>query len=304
LDAQWTVLETLANSIRVTSPEAQRAALDAISADGSIIAWAGFADTSGTVLAASHGLLVGNNVSSRPWFLGGVKGPFAGDVHEAKLLAHLLQASDGSPPRFLDYSLPVFGADGSATGTVGIHIDFAWAESKIEQMAAALGIDVVLVSQDGTPIISTVPGLVGSDQLAALRLSSIGSERATLEKWPDGKQYFSVVKEVGGQDGRPSFGWRLIGRIEGSAFNQLLNTAYSAPLIAILALFSLLGLTTVLFIRLFVVPFEQLTASAAAVSNGEDVYPYESGRTRELASLSASLSKLQSGRDILNQPST
>ena len=49
------------------------------------------------------GMLVGGDVSERPWFQGALKGSFLGDVHAAKLLAKLLPApADGEPLRFID----------------------------------------------------------------------------------------------------------------------------------------------------------------------------------------------------------
>jgi hypothetical protein len=193
--------------------------------------------------------------------------------------------------------MPVKGKNGATIGVIGLHINFSWAEEKIRSIAAALGIDALLMSQDGTPIISTLGGQEGLKDLAAFRLSSLGSSRATLETWPDGRQYFSVVSKVGAEAGQPSFGWRLIGRIEGSAFSTLAADSYSAPLISILVLFSLLGIATVFFVRMFFAPLEKLAANAEQISLGKDIYPFESRRTAELGSLSESLARLQSRAD-------
>ncbi|MCP2936172.1 hypothetical protein NK983_26135, partial [Salmonella enterica subsp. enterica serovar Typhimurium] len=52
--------------------------------------WIGVADLDGVVQAATHDLLLGQNVAQRPWFAGGLDGVFIGDLHEALLLAKLL----------------------------------------------------------------------------------------------------------------------------------------------------------------------------------------------------------------------
>jgi nitrate/nitrite-specific signal transduction histidine kinase len=72
---------------------------------------------------------------------------------------------------------------------------------------------------------------------------------------------------------------------------QLLSTA----LVFNLAAFgSLLLLLTLLFIVSFIRPFHHLAINAKAVADGEDVYPYESARTSELATIGNALAKLQS----------
>lgn len=65
-------------------------------------AWIGVTDASGRVRAATGGLLEGQDVSTRPWFQQGRRGPWLGDVHEAKLLATLLPPALDGPRRFVD----------------------------------------------------------------------------------------------------------------------------------------------------------------------------------------------------------
>lgn len=54
-----------------------------------------------------------------------------------------------------------------------------------------------------------------------------------------------------------------------------------------------LMIATVAFVRAFVRPISALADDATAIANGEDVYPCELKRTRELAALSAALARLQ-----------
>lgn len=60
--------------------------------------WIGVADASGRVQVATGGLLEGVDVSKRPWFSRGMKGPYTGDVHDALLLSKLLGKSGGGAP--------------------------------------------------------------------------------------------------------------------------------------------------------------------------------------------------------------
>jgi hypothetical protein len=56
---------------------------------------------------------------------------------------------------------------------------------------------------------------------------------------------------------------------------------------------ALLLLLTLLFIVSFIRPFHHLALNAKAIANGEDVYPYESARTSELATIGSALATLQ-----------
>lgn len=91
-------------------------------------AWIGFADTDGRVHAATRGMLEGQSVVQRPWFIDGLKQPFIGDVHEALLLAKLLgPRSDSEPFRFVDVAHPVHDASGRLLGVLGAHLSWDWA---------------------------------------------------------------------------------------------------------------------------------------------------------------------------------
>lgn len=85
-------------------------------------AWIGLASPTGSVRAASGGLLLNADVAQRPWFKAGINGPFVGDLHEAVLLSKLLPPQkDGAPLRFLDFAAPVPGPDGPPLGVLAAH---------------------------------------------------------------------------------------------------------------------------------------------------------------------------------------
>lgn len=91
-------------------------------------AWIGFADTSGRVHAATRGMLEGQSVIQRPWFIAGMKQPFIGDVHEAVLLSNLLgPRQDSEPFRFVDVAHPVHDVSGRLLGVLGAHLSWDWA---------------------------------------------------------------------------------------------------------------------------------------------------------------------------------
>ena len=90
------------------NPAELRRALEQLQSTFSDMAWIGFADVGGKVVAATGGLLEGKSVAARPWFKEGLKQIVIGDVHEATLLAQLLtQQENGEPYRFVDLAFPI-----------------------------------------------------------------------------------------------------------------------------------------------------------------------------------------------------
>ena len=119
-------------------------------------AWIGVADPSGIVRAATGNLLVGANVTQRPWFQEGTNRLHVGDVHDAKLLGALLpKGSDGEPQRFVDFAAPIL-RDGQLIGVLGMHGSWEWTRSAIEALlpedAAARQIQVLITNRSGMVI--------------------------------------------------------------------------------------------------------------------------------------------------------
>ncbi|MEY8878820.1 MAG: ATP-binding protein [Leptothrix sp. (in: b-proteobacteria)] len=114
-------------------------------------AWIGLADPSGQVRAATGGLLLGQSVAERPWFVAGQSGPHIGDLHEARLLSLLLPPLDaaGTKLRFIDLVAPVRDTDGHLLGVLGAHAHWRWAERVLRPVsglhAEAAGLQLMIV---------------------------------------------------------------------------------------------------------------------------------------------------------------
>lgn len=99
--------------------------------------WIGFADMQGIVQSASGDLLLGQDVSQRPWYQQGRRGSFIGDLHEALLLAKLLPTEPGAGPlRFIDFAAPVLDANGAQIGVVAAHAHWSWADAIMSRLEA------------------------------------------------------------------------------------------------------------------------------------------------------------------------
>jgi signal transduction histidine kinase/CheY-like chemotaxis protein len=94
--------------------------------------WVGYTDTNGTVKAATQGMLVGKDVSMRPWFIEGQIKNTTIDVHDAILLAKMLKEDDAhSPMRFIDVASPVLDKKGTPIGVLGGHLSISWLNSQL-----------------------------------------------------------------------------------------------------------------------------------------------------------------------------
>ncbi len=158
------------------NPTELRRSLEQLQSTFADLAWIGFANVEGKVVAATGGLLEGASVASRPWFKEGLQRLAIGDVHEAVLLAQLLaQRENGEPYRFVDLAFPVRDSNGKLLGVLGGHLNWDWASQLIKDVEANDGdTDTSLSIIDKNGIV-----LVGPDRGTA-RYS--GAELANILK--------------------------------------------------------------------------------------------------------------------------
>jgi HD-GYP domain-containing protein (c-di-GMP phosphodiesterase class II)/HAMP domain-containing protein len=196
----------------------QRLLLERVQSSYPDYAWIGLADAQGRVLVSTGGLLEGVDVSSRPWFVGGMQGPFVGDVHEAKLLAELLPAPDGEPLRFVDVAAPLYSRDGRLIGVLGAHLSWSWVANAERALRSQLPperqIELRLVRADGMVLLGP-----GAKEAQILTLASLADSVATttgyrVEPWPDGGTYLTGYSRSRGHRTYPGLGWVVLVRQE------------------------------------------------------------------------------------------
>ena len=292
LHSDWADLKFLAAAIPGTEGAQLRSLMDGVRADGGRVAWVGFADVDGIVRQASAGMLIGVDASQRPWFRNGLSGDYAGDVHEAVLLRDLL-GREGGEPRFVDLAMPVRTGGGDVIGVAAMHIDFDWAATTLDEIAEKLGLDLFLLSADGTIVLATNDTTPTPAELTILNAARTGAATSGREVWPDGRSYFSSLVPRVGYGDLPNFGWRLVGRLDGEAFKPDLTSFRQAGLWALVGIVAILLLLTAAFILFFIRPVEDVADKADRIADGEDIYPPDHRRTRETALLSAAIARLQ-----------
>lgn len=292
LHADWRDLSFLASQYSGSQTRVQ-GLMEGVRGDGARISWIGFARPDGRVMQATGGLLVGESVAERPWFRNGLRGHFAADVHEAVLLARLLGPSNGEAPRFVDLALPVRDQSGNVAGVLGMHIDAAWVETTLEELARSLGLELFLVGASGDVALSSTDEVPEPQSLEILRTARTGNTTALRETWPNGETYFaSFVPQVGYSD-LPDFGWALVGRLDPDQFRPGLDSAWRGLTLILGGALVLLVALTLGFVLAFVRPLQGVVDAAERIATGEDIYPPEPRAPREARQLSGALARLQ-----------
>lgn len=293
---EWQRVERAADRVSgVFDPALAEATIAGLEPNIDKVTWIGIADRNGTVLAASAGLLEGENVAQRPWFQQGLAGPFAGDVHEAVLLAKLLESNNDDPIRFVDFSAPILDERGQVAGVLGAHLNWAWVEQLVGEAAGRLRLDAFILNRAGTVILQTDPTVADVSGLRSFRAAALGVQATENEVWPDGETYFATTLPQFTYQSLPSFGWSMVARLDPayvqgaeSAFRtQMLLTAAGVFLL-VLALF---GAITAILLR----PLRTLAENLLRLARGEPTpFVREHRRFREATILSDAIALLQS----------
>lgn len=270
-----------------------RDSLNALQQSYPSYAWVGLADAQGVVKVASGKLLENQSVIKRPWFIHGQQAPFIGDIHEAVLLSKLLPQpqATGEPLRFVDFTAPVFQADGQLAGVLAAHVLWDWVEQTVRGVLSvkhkSAEIDVLIVDKDGH-IISPYAA-VGREQLP----QQLSADQAfTVANWPTSGDYLYTVAQLEGKLAQ-QLGWRVIVRqpLQHALAsvtlvrNSLLSFELLATLILIVIVYQ--------FARRISQPIERLAQNALEISRDHHGSWHEyPDTTREFKQLSAAFGGL------------
>lgn len=254
--------------------------------------WLGVAAPDGTVLSAVNGLLEGENVAQRPWFIAGKQGAYIGDVHEAVLLAKKLNNPNPREPlRFVDFASPIVGPDGKLRGVLGSHANWAWVGDvilgAIGEEGLDNGVDILIAGKDGEILYPF--SAVG--RIALPKNLPRNNDHAVLA-WDAGESFLTTQVAVKSATASNP-GWRVIAR---QPLSQALAAVHTMNVTLLLA-----GLVSTVFFMLVVYrlvanfcrPLEQLAESAQKVSAGEENPDFAtSTRTIEINHLTQALQRM------------
>ncbi|MGP0174803.1 diguanylate cyclase domain-containing protein [Pseudomonas sp. NCHU5208] len=273
-----------------------RQLLDNLQKEIPSIAWIGFVDPQGTVLASSNGLLEGASVAQRPVFLEAQKKIFIGDVHEAVLLAKLLSNPSGEAMKFVDISLPIKGSDGELVGILASHLSWGWAyevrSSLLEPIQQRRNVEFFVIGKEGSILLGPREMLGHPLELPKLADLQPGNSQWAVQRWPDGNEYLTGMTRSQGYQDYPGLGWTVVAR-------QSVEQAYAPAhrmLLSILIWGSALALVFALFGWLisgyFTRPLQEIAEAADRLSDGEISEIPEMQGSREITQLSQSIRHL------------
>jgi diguanylate cyclase (GGDEF)-like protein len=225
-------------------PVELRHALELLQQNYSELAWIGFANVDGTVIAATGGLLQGQSVITRPWFKDGLQRMAVGDVHEAVLLASLLaQRTNGEPYRFVDIAVPVRDAEGKLLGVLGGHLNWDWAGSVIresEDNARAPEIRLSIISKTGSVLVGPDKDTVKYSTDLLTRMLATGN--GTLTERSSGQESLTAFHVGTGHREYQGLNWIVIAsQPTGVALAAAIESAQI--ILAIGAVISLIGIS-------------------------------------------------------------
>ncbi|MGV2939136.1 diguanylate cyclase [Mesobacillus sp. LC4] len=294
-------VEVLSQIDDIKSPEDLQTAqelLDQLNSSIPVFSWIGLTDAAGNVVAASHQILVGKDISQRPVYQEGKNGTFIGDVHNAVLLANLLPNPTGEPMQFVDISKPLTDANGNFTGVLATHLSWEWSRQVKDEIVQPLkdelsGAEVFVVSGKDNTVLLGPPDMTGK----ILDINSVhnavkGENNWLVEEWPDGKKYLTGFSIGDGHQDYSGLGWIVIVRIPAeNAFAPVENLKiFIIKLGTITAvIFAVIGW---LFAGFVTSPLRKITKAAHSLRLGNDAaIPYIKG-IKDLELLSGSLREL------------
>ena len=198
-----------------SDPAKVRQALESLQNTSPDYAWIGLADPQGKVIAATQGLMEGQNLSQRPWFASGQQGLYAGDLLAASLPGRK-GPSAADPWRFLDAAAPVLRSDGEPRGVLCVHMSWGWARRLAQSVLAPSGpqytAEIFLVRSDDTVMLG--PQSMEEKKIASesLTLAKSGQSGSIKETWPDGREYRTAYARTGKPGDRATLEWTVLVR--------------------------------------------------------------------------------------------
>ena len=253
---QATAAQIVASSDRGT--DALRRHVEAVQLQFPEFAWLGVVDDRGRVVAASGGLLQGEDVSAQSWFQQGRLGPYLGEVREAPLLASQLPSRPGgAAPRFVEVAMPLTPSAGRNVGVLGAYLSWDWIERQQADLRRALDtrrqLELLLTAENGSVLAGPARWrgrtLTGDSDLTDGGTYVVGRQPAHLSKDGD-------------------LAWNVVVRQGADAALETARTTRQAVFVVVLATGLLAAAAAVLVTRMLTRRLARLADEAQAVRSG------------------------------------
>ncbi|WPB56037.1 diguanylate cyclase [Xylophilus sp. GOD-11R] len=198
--------------------------------------WIGVADLSGVVRNATGGLLDGVSVADRPWFEGGSKGLYIGEVRPSDPAMPAAEPT-ARPPYFVDFAAPITSG-GKITGVLGVHASWEWADRTVGLVvppdASNSGLQVFVFDRAGQ-LIYAQDGQAAQLRDNGFRAPAASASEAAVKSavlpWADGSDYLTSIAAVTGNAPVTALGWQVVVRQPVSLAYSLVRDATTAVLL-------------------------------------------------------------------------
>lgn len=275
----------------LNSPEL-RASLERLKQSYPHYSWIGFADKDGMVRAATAGHLTGQDVGKRPWFQHGRNGIYVGDLHEALLLAKLLEKeSSDQVMRFIDFASPVLDDAGNLRGVLGAHTHWRWAGDVLDVVtpknADELALDIFIVNQRNEIIYPEQ----GQSNLKAPDSEALrGRSKEYFHAWGGDKQFMTAAASIKDPVSANPLRWRVVVRQPKSVVLANVSGLQAALLTTSIGAMVVFVLLAWAGADRMSRPVEHLTDIAHRIERGEEKVQFDvQANSLELRRLSAAL---------------
>gem|GEM_PF-1804217 len=278
-----------------------RLALEQVRVQHPELVWMAMVDVQGVVQVATGTFLEGHTLTSQPWHVEGLKGPWVGIPHPAGILTqHLPMDADGKPRMLLDLAVPVIDYEGVTVGVVVAMLDW----QSIRDLHAALtsslqassGLESLLLSPSGEVTIGPDAYLGNSLQVAALP-AILSQGQPDVIRWHEPEPYLTAAAPVKLIDSPEAPRWTLILR-QGTdkAFEGLAQARRRMLLGGLVASIAFVAISW-LVAGYISGPLRRLANVAVRLRQGEAVeFPPANGKAAdELAQLGVALREMDAG---------
>lgn len=248
------------------------------------------ANTEGRIVATSNGLIEGADISRRDYFQAGLRASFAGDVHDAVLLAKLLPRDTTEPLRLVDFSAPVKNEDGQVlVGVVASHLDWTWSREVARSFERSLkghraGAEIFVLAHNGTVLMGPPAHLnrkLPRDTLSGSRVIRDDSE-SRIGPWPDvpGDHVFATHRTTGHLD-YPGLGWTIVARHDADLALASVTELSRRVLLSGLGVAALAALLAWILAGRIARPLQGVALAAEALGRNDPLPPSKSPMVRE-----------------------
>ncbi|MBR7799806.1 bifunctional diguanylate cyclase/phosphodiesterase [Undibacterium fentianense] len=196
------LLADLLREVQLTQTSAVDEVISNLKKRQPIYAWIGLAGADGRIMSGSDGLLLGADVSSRPWFKEGFNADYVSDPHDAKLLDHYFRRDQSDEPvRFVDVAVPV-KVNQRVSAVLSAHLFWKWVHevvsNTLEKRRKKTPIEVLIANREGNWLL----------KFQVAQTEAIGDIRAVTSN----DQYLVATQRVLTDIPKEGLGWTVVVR--------------------------------------------------------------------------------------------